>query len=500
MLLAGLDIGTTGCKISAFNAGGEFLGRVYRDYPISRTASEHEVHVLQIWKSVQEVLRAASTKWSNIGSIGVTSFGETFVLLDKDDKPLDNSMLYTDSRGAEECEWLASKVGNNTISRITGLNPHPMFSISKMMWTKKHKPDVWHSVKRICLIKDYIVYLLTGKAQIDYSLASRTMAFNIKKLNWSDEILSASGIDKSLLSSPVPIGTCAGVVKPNIAESMGLEPGTLIVSSGHDQVAAAVGSGVFDEDIAVDSAGTVECITPVFTEVSNFDCMTRDGYSMVPYVEAGKYVCYAFLFTGGAVVNWFLENLAGYADLQAKEQGKSIYAYFEEYTSQTLPTGLLVLPHFAGAATPHMDNNAKGAVVGLTLSTTLADMYNAIMEGVCYEMRLNIEHLNEAGIKFKKLRATGGGANNQVWMQMKADILNIPITSLHSVEAGGTGAAMMAGVAAGLFKDLRMAAKIMVTENETYFPRKDIHDSYNVFYQKYKNLYVSLKPFFAFSL
>ena len=495
MLLAGLDVGTTGCKISAFGAEGEFLGRVYRDYQSSRTASEHEIDVLLIWKAVQEVLLEASARWPSIGSIGVTSFGETFVLLDKDDRPLDVSMLYTDPRGANECEWLSEKIGRDVISRITGLNPHPMFGISKMMWKKKHKPEIWHNVKRICLVKDYIVYLLTGKAQIDYSLASRTMAFDIKKLKWSDEIFDASGIDKKLLSSPVPIGTCAGTVKQGIAESLGLKPGTLIISSGHDQVAAAVGSGIFDEDIAVDGAGTVECIAPVFSDVSNFESMIDSGYAMVPYVEAGKYVCYAFLFTGGAAVNWFLENLAGYADLKAKELGKSVFGYFEEHAS--LPTGLLVLPHFAGAATPHMDNKAKAAIVGLTLSTTQADLFNAIMEGVCYEMRLNIEHLNEAGVYFKKMRATGGGANNRIWMQMKADILNMPITTLGTVEAGGTGAAMMAGVASGLFPDLRLAAKIMVSKSRTYLPRKEIHDSYTVIYQKYRNLYASLRPFFA---
>ena len=496
MRLAGLDIGTTGCKISVYNINGEFLGRIYRDYPNTRTTSLHEIDASLIWKAIQEILGEASAKWPDIGSIGVTSFGETFVLLDKNDQPLCHSMLYTDPRGADECEWLSAKLGRSTIARITGLNPHPMYSIPKMMWVKKHKPEVWPKVKRICLMKDYIVYLMTGKSQIDYSLASRTMAFDIKQLSWNDEIFDAAGIDKDLLSEPVPIGACAGAVKPEISESLGLNPSMLIVSSGQDQVAAAVGSGIFDEDIAVDGAGTVECITPVFRSISDYDSMINGGYAIVPYVETGKYVCYAFSFTGGAAVQWFTENLAGYAANRAAEKGMSLYKYFDEYASPSGPTGLLVLPHFAGAATPHMDYNAKAAIVGLTLSTTQADIFNAIMEGVCYEMRLNMEQLKEAGIEFKKLRATGGGANSRVWMQMKADILNLPITSLNSVEAGGAGAAMMAGVAVGVFFDLRQAAGVMVDEKETFMPRKEIHEGYSTIYQKYKTLYASIKSYF----
>ena len=496
MLLAGLDIGTTGCKISVFSTGGEFLGRVYRDYPNTRTTSQHEIDAVLIWKAVQEVLTEASAKWPDIGSIGVTSFGETFVLLDKNDQPLSPSMLYTDPRGAEECEWLSAKLGRDIIAGITGLNPHPMYSIPKLMWVKRHKPEIWSNVGRVCQMKDYIVYLLTGNAQIDYSLASRTMAFDIKQLIWNDQIFDAAGIDKALLSAPVPIGTCAGTVKPEIAKSLGLNPKMLVVSSGQDQVAAAVGSGIFDEDVAVDGAGTVECITPVFRDIENYDSMINNSYAIVPYIEDGKYVCYAFSFTGGAAVQWFTENLAGYAANHAAKKGMNIYKYFDEYASPSGPTGLLVLPHFAGAATPHMDYNAKAAIVGLTLSTTQADIFNAIMEGVCYEMRLNVEQLTGAGIEFKKLRATGGGANSRVWMQMKADILNLPVTSLSTVEAGGAGAAMMAGVAAGVFADLREAAGVMVEEKETFVPRGGFIDGYSFVYEKYKGLYASLKPYF----
>jgi xylulokinase len=158
------------------------------------------------------------------------------------------------------------------------------------------------------------------------------------------------------------------------------------------------------------------------------------------------------------------------------------------------PTGILVLPHFAGAATPYMDVGAKGAVVGLTVGHTTADLYRAMMEGVVYEMMLNMEHLEAAGIRPKRLRATGGGASSKVWMQMKADMLNLPITSLGSAEAGAAGCAMMAGIASGVFKDLEEASKALITEKATYYPRKEQYEAYHKHYERYRKLYDAVRP------
>jgi len=494
MLLAGLDIGTTGCKISVYRPDGDYLGRIYRDYPLTRTESEHEVDPALVWKGVQDVLTEAAVKWPDIGGIGITSFGESFVLLDANDRPLHNSMLYTDPRGEEECRQLCEALGSDNIAYITGLNPHPMFSISKLMWIKANRPDIYVRAKRILFMEDYVVYLLTGVAQIDYALATRTMAFDIRRLAWSDEILLAAGISKDLLSKPVPAGSEAGHLKPDAVKKLGFQKDILIVSAGHDQVAAAAGSGVFDESVAVDGAGTVECITPVFTGIPNNDYMTKGNYSIVPHVIPGKYVCYAFLFTGGAAVNWFTENLAGYAAGDAFKKGTDIYEQLGSNIPLDKPTGLLVLPHFAGAATPYMDTGSKAAIVGLTLATTQHDIFCAIMEGVCYEMRLNTERLKEAGVGFNGLRATGGGANSRAWMQMKADILNVPVTALRSTEAGGLGAAMMVGINAGLFTDFYEAAEKMVFETETFFPRPDVCKIYNGLYSKYRQLYAAVRP------
>ena len=492
MLLAGLDIGSTGCKLSAFRLDGTLVGSAYRDYPVQRSHSAHEVDAAAIWAAVQEVIADSEKQFPGIAGIGITSFGESFVLLDENDQPLLPVMLYTDPRGEEQAARLGAQLGKDTLIEITGLSPHSMYSLPKLMWVKENLPEVYAKVKRIFLMEDYIVYLLTGTIQIDYSLATRTMAFDIRNLCWSEEVFGTAGIDPQLLSRPVPTGTSAGQIKRELTEKLGLWEGTTVVSVSHDQVAAAIGSGVFNESRTVDGAGTVQCMTPVFSTYDKAK-MAENNYSIVPFVKPGSFVTYAFSYTGGALVKWFVDNLAQDAVREAKERGISVYDLLEG-PEDGVPTGILVLPHFAGAATPTMDGGSKGAIVGLTLSHTQKDLYRAVMEGVCYEMRLNQELLSGCGVAIAPLHATGGGAKSRVWMQMKADVLNVPVTALTTSEAGATGSAMLVGVALGLYPDLEAAAERMVKVREVFYPREDAHARYEEVYQRYKQLYRAVRP------
>jgi xylulokinase len=491
--IAGLDIGTTGCKLTVFDERGTYLDKAYSDYPVQRGKSEHEVDSAAIREGVFEVIKVMAAKYPDIAGIGVTSFGETFVITDKEGIPLLPSMLYTDPRGSQECTELVEKLGQEVIVDITGLKPHEMFSISKLMWVKKHRPDIYRDAKHVFLMEDYIVYLLSGATQIDYSLASRTMAFDIRKLNWSDEIFEAAGISKRLFSRTVPTGTAAGKVTQEIAKQTGLSEDTVIVSISHDQVAAAIGSGVFDCDKAVDGAGTVECITPVFDKIPGNKVMFDGNYSIVPYIIPGKYVCYAFSYTGGSLIQWCINTLAKQESTEAKNSRKSVFDLLEKKDKEE-PTGILVLPHFAGAATPYMDTGSKGAIVGLTLAHTVNDIYQACMEGVVYEMMLNAEKLSQAGIHYQMLHATGGGAHSKVWMQMKADALGVPVVTLESDEAGTVGSAMLTGIVVGCFQDLEDAREHMVKVKSYFYPREEQHRMYQEMYKKYRGLYESIRP------
>ena len=484
MKIAGLDIGTTGCKLTVFDENGAFLGKAYRDYPVHRAVSGHEIDVSSMMDGVYAVIREMAASYPDIGGIGVTSFGETFVMVDGAGEPLHNAMLYTDPRGAEECAELVARLGADRIAEITGLAPHEMYSIPKIMWLKRHRPEVAAAAKRIHLIEDYVVRHLTGKAQIDYSLATRTMAFDIHRLCWSREVFEAAGIDPSLMSTPVPAGTSAGPVTPEAAAKTGLGPDCLIVSVSHDQVAAAIGAGAFDGSVAVDGAGTVECLTPVYDRLPDISVMAKGFFSVVPHAVPGKYVAYAFSYTGGALIQWAMETFGRGETNESMENACT----WEE------PTGLLVLPHFAGAATPYMDTGSRGAILGLTTATTAADLYRACMEGVAYEMRVNYEALAGSGIRFKKLNATGGGAKSRRWIQMKADVLNLPVTVLKTADAGTVGSAMLTGIAVGLFTGLEDAAAHMIRKLDTCYPRQEMHEKYMKVYERYRAVYQAVRP------
>ena len=192
MASGGLDIGSTGCKVTVYDEKGRYLYRTYREYPVSRNVGEHEVRAEDIWQGVCEVLKDAGARYPGLRAVGVTSFGESCVLLDREDRPIRPVMLYTDPRGSEECRELTKRLGKAYLEQITGVAPHSMYSMPKLMWIRKHCPEDYARAERILMMEDYILYLLTGQAVIDYSLAARSMAFDIRKLCWSREIFEAA--------------------------------------------------------------------------------------------------------------------------------------------------------------------------------------------------------------------------------------------------------------------------------------------------------------------
>lgn len=482
MLIAGLDVGTTGCKLTTYDDKGTLIHNEYRTYEVDRVGGEHELDANAIFSAVLEVIRETVSKYE-LSAIGVTTFGEAFVMLDENDQVLAPIMLYTDPRGEMECEALREKMGEATITRIAGVKPHAMYSLPKLLWLKNNRPEVFARAKRVLLIEDFIVYMLSGVATIDHSLAARTMAFDIRNKCWSDEILAAAGIDKTLFSRPVRAGFVAGELKNEVAARLGVQKPVKIVNGAHDQVAAAVGAGIFKVGQAVDGTGTVECVTPMFDHVPEHPTLYEEGYSVVPYVFDDTYVCYALSFTGGAVIKWFRDQLST----------EKSYAALDGSVKED-PTGILVLPHFAGAANPYMDNGSKAAILGLTLEHTGADLYKAMMEGVTFEILTNIRHLESFGITPEKLYATGGGANSDVWLQIKADVLNRPVTALLAKEVGAAGTCMLLGTALGLYPDLPTAATYFVKEKKTFYPDPARAARYAELYGSYQKIYNAVRP------
>lgn len=489
MYIGGLDIGTTGCKIAVYDEAGTLFQTYYREYPAVFSNGAHEIDFQVIRRGVLELLQQASRAFP-LKALGVTSFGETFVLLDENDKVLAPSMLYTDPRGEEECAQLQTALGTARLTEISGVKPHAMYSIYKLLWIKKNRPELFAQCRRVLLGQDFIVYALTGHAQIDFSLAARTGAFDIRQNGWSEEIFAAAGIDSALFAQPVPSGTVAGPVKKELCRQLGIGEDLVVVSACHDQAAAMLGAGIFKNTQAMNGTGTVECVPVLLNRVPEDPQLFEGGYAVVPY-PTGGYACYAFSFTGGATLKWYRGVFAQKEQEEAELEQKNVYALLDERIPDA-PTGLLVLPHFAGAATPYMDYSAKAAIVGLTMESTKYDIYKALMEGTSYEMRLNFDHLRRFVPPIEEIRATGGGASSDAWLQIKADILGTPITALSCGEIGAAGTAAVAGKAVGAFKDFSIV-QTMAPVRRVFLPDAQKHREYQVLYQKYTKLYAAVK-------
>jgi xylulokinase len=495
MALVGLDIGTSGCKSTIFDIEGNICSYAYKEYGIETDSSgKAELNADDVFKAVKYVLGMSVKKYKGekITALSVSSFGESAVPVDNKGRVLHNSLLYTDKRGTVQCERLINKLGLENIMDITGVRAHPMYTVNKLMWFKENMDELYKKVWKFMLYEDFILFKLGHEPVIDYSLASRTMAFNITDKKWSNNILEAAGINEKLFSSVASPGTVIGNINRSIAEEIGLPLDTKLVTGGHDQVCAAVGAGIIKGRKAVDGIGTVECITPAFDQPVANSFMLENNFACVPHAKEGMYVTYAFNFTGGALLKWYRDNFAAAEIEQAKKTGESVYKILDQKTDEE-PTDILVLPHFAGAGTPYMDVNSKGAIVGLSFDKTSGHLYKAMLEGVTYEMMYNIECLARAGVDIDELRAVGGGAKSDVWLQLKADMTGKKVSNLNVDEAGTLGTAIIAGTATKVYKNMEDAVNKLVKIRKVYNPNIKKHEIYLEQYDKYKRMYSRVK-------
>lgn len=490
MYFVGLDVGTSGSKCAVFNKKGEEIAFEYQAYQsFSKKTGYYELNPKVILKSAFDVIRRAVSN-VNINKlyIAISSFGESFVCLDKYDNPLFNTILCSDIRGSEQLSYILKKMDKKEIMDITGIPAHPMYSAIKLLWLKQNSPKIFEKTKKILLIADYVAYMLTGEAVTDFSLASRTMLFNPIKKKWEDKILKETNIDKELLPNTVKSGTLIGKITKKAAAELNLPLDTYIVVGAHDQSCAALGAGATKEGIILCGMGTAMCLSLPFDKPIITYSMMQNNYNCGIHAFPNKYISLAFTFSGCSLINWFIENFAKNLKADAQKENKSIYKYLEDNTYPN-PTKILVFPHFSGAGTPKMDTNATGLISGLTLSTKYNELYRALLEGTIYEMRYNLELMNKSGIKYNTVRAVGGGSKSKLWLQIMSDILDCSIETMEYGEAGILGAVMCAGVAGKLFLDFEEAVNLLVKTRKIYMQNNENCKIYNSQYKKFKNLY-----------
>lgn len=497
MPLLGVDVGTTGCKCTLFDDEENVIGYAYKEYFFEEYSDgRQELDARKVWESVKFVIHeAVKGRYLSNTAIAVSSIGEACVPVDSNGKVLCNSIMYTDIRGVGESEYLKKRLGSSRIMEITGLSAHSMYTVCKIMWMKEHMPDVYSRVWRFLLIGDFIAYRLSGQPVIDYSLASRTMAFDVIKKEWSNEILEAAGLCDAKFSDLEAAGSIIGTVKKEVAIELRLPLSTIVVTGGHDQACAALGAGITTEKSAVYGMGTAHCITTALKKPNMGMEMLEQNYNCEPHLIDGMYISLAFCFSGGALLKWYRDCFAA-AEVKAAEKiGMGVYDYLEQ-TAAKEPTDLLVLPYFSGAGTPYMNPYSKGAILGLTLDTTAAQFYRALLEGVAYEMRFNMECQEKAGIRIDSLRAVGGGTKSNLWPQIAADIMGKKIECLNIEESGTVATAMLAGRGLGIYGSWDEALQKFVKIKKTYISNAISHAEYNKHFEMYKKVYDATKKIF----
>ncbi len=498
MSLMGIDVGTTGCKAVAFDKEGKILASAYREYPLhSPQPGWAELDGNQVWEDVKACIGsvASETKNDPITALAVSCQGEAVSPVDENGKILHNALVSFDSRADSYMPRWEERFGGQKIFDVTGQPLAPLFTALKLQWMKDNKPEVLQNTKALLGFEDLVMFKLGMPPTTDYSLAGRTLLFDVKKADWCDEFVDFAGIDRSIMPQPKPSGTLVGTVPDKIADDVGLPHGVQVVTGGHDQPCQTLGAGVTKANEASYGIGTVECIAPAMTELLLNDVMLSNNICCYHHTCPGFYIALVYNLTGGSLFRWYRDNFAQDENRRAEESGRDVYDLLTEEAADK-PSKLLVLPHFTTTGVPHFDTHSRGAILGLTLGTTKAEVTRALLEGLTYEMRMCVDLLKQAGGQVSVLRATGGGAKSPYWLQIKTDILGIPIAVPSVSEAGCLGCAILAGAATGVYPSIKEAAQEIAKIETTYEPNSENHKIYSERYELYNEIYPKLKDLF----
>ena len=449
-----------------------------------------------IWGKVREVLKEVNSdvRKDPVQSLSISCQGEAVLPISKAGKELYNFIITFDSRTQPQYKWWQEKLDAKKLFSITGMPLHPMYSINKIMWLKENKSKIFQKTWKFLCVEDYIIYRLSGEAATDYSLAARTMAFDVIRRDWSDKILKHAGISRHLLPTVYPSGTGVGRVSKKVAKETGFINKVLVATGGHDQPCGALGAGIVREGMAMNATGTSDVICPALRKPVLSDAMLKSNYCCYPHTYENYYCSIGFNLTGGLLLRWYRDALCYEEMEKAKRKGHDTYGIILSEMSEE-PQDIFILPHFVGAGTPYLDPDSRGAILGLTLETKKPHLARAVIDSINYEMKVNIDRMEESGIEIKELRAIGGGAKSEKWLQMKADVFGKPVVSLKISEAASLGTAILAGKALGIFKSTKEAVKNLVKIKKVYEPNIKQHKRYQEKYKKYLRIYNVLKEF-----
>jgi len=498
MALLGIDLGTIGCKALLFDNKGNRLSKAYREYAmITGYGGLAELDSAGVLEDVKAVIReaAAAAGEDKIEALSVSSMGEAFIPVTRNREILGNSILGFDSRGNEYLEEVRSFISDEKLYEVNGNPIGANYGLTKFLWIARDDSEIYKKTDYFLMWSSFVLFMLGGRPVCDYSLANRSLLFDVDSCSWNVDLAGKLDFDTGKLPELVSTGTVVGKMNPEISENLGIQGNPLLVSGSHDQCANALGCGVLDEGTAMYGMGTFHCIVIPFEKRPGAELMLPRGLNTEHHAVPGRYVTFVYN-QGGILLKWFRDTFL----MEKHELGivKGEINIYEDLMDE-MPAGpspVLVYPNFSVTGPPEFLEKTTGMISGLTLATTRGDIAKGVLEGVAYYLKENVENLpNELSVD--GFRVVGGGSRSEAWVKLLADVFNRPFTRTEENEAGALGAAIIAGVGSGCFKDFREGAASMVRLADTVEPDAVNAAALENNYSRYKTIQPHFGDFLA---
>lgn len=494
--LLGIDVGTTSIKSVVYRTDGSAIASCARPTPTHVPQPRWAYYrAEELWQTVVETIRETLLDVDDptrIASVAVASVAEAGVLLDERGDPTTDIIAWFDTRTRPQSEWLAERIGAETLFERSGLSLQPIFSLNKILWHREHEPEAFARSRRWLLIADYIAFRLCGEAATDYSLGSRTLMMQLNEKRWDHQTLADADVDRDLLPPLVQGGTLLGTVTQAASLETGLPTTTKVSAGGHDHVCGALAAGVTRPGQMLNSLGTAEAIfLPLATPLTDPQA-GRQGYTQGALVTGGGYYAFGGQYTSGASVDW-LRRLLG------TEDDPLAYDVLVERAARA-PVGSLgtmFLPHLRMANPPYEDSRSRGALIGLTTEIGNEAVARAVLEGLAFESFGTLEPLLEYPQVDppEAVVAIGGGTRNDLLMSIKASVTGMDHAIIDAEEASALGAAVLGGIGAGIYGSVEEAVGEMRYGQRIVAPDPDDAMVYGRIYRDvFRRVYPAIAP------
>jgi len=491
--LLGIDIGTSGTKGVLMNKKGKIYAQAGREYSMDMPQPDWAEQNPEMWweatiQVIREVIKKSEVNSQQIRGIGLSGQMHGTVFLDKDLQPFRPAIIWADQRSSSQCEFIYQKIGKERLAELTGNPIATGFMCSTLLWIKENQPEEFNQIYKVILAKDYIRYKLTGKLGAEVTDASSTLLLDIKRRCWSEELLDILGLPLKILPEEVHESQeVAGYLHAEAARDTRLLEGIPVVYGGGDQSMQAVGNGVIKPGILSSTIGTGG---QLFITLEKFTHDPKLRIHTFCHALPDTYHLQGAILSAGLSLKWLRENILHTSDS---------YHIFDEEVDKIRAgsEGIIFLPYLLGERSPYMNPEAKGVFFGLSLKHHRVHLIKAVMEGVVFALRDCLEVFEELGIKIEQVIASGGGAKSRVWRQIQADVFNKEISMTQSIEQAVMGAAILAGVGVGIYKNTEDGCrKVVKLKEEKIKPIPENVDIYNQQFKIYQSLYQDLKEDF----